>query len=215
MPNSRECRAHAEISIKEGRRDQDSLWAISGRNKVWFCRSNHAVGILSKKGYHVRCHVEISSTWHPSHALSHHRWSHKWYQQGKERGGLGSTPWGTWSLPQGRGCYEAPHPHSIRCMMARGNRGRRHQFHPQDRKRNAAHLLTKCMKITNWEKHTNLKETEFPWLEEEDISIYFSKLDKEQECLKKKSIKWDDTQKVTQAVDEMYNSSLFDEKQMM
>ena len=29
------------------------------------------------------------------------------------------------------------------------------------------------------------------------------------------AIKWDDTQKVTQAVDEMYNSSLFDEKNMM
>ena len=29
------------------------------------------------------------------------------------------------------------------------------------------------------------------------------------------AIKWDDTQKVTQAVNYMYNSSLFDEKQMM
>ena len=29
------------------------------------------------------------------------------------------------------------------------------------------------------------------------------------------AIKWDDTQKFTQAVDEMYEGSLFDEKQMM
>ena len=29
------------------------------------------------------------------------------------------------------------------------------------------------------------------------------------------AIKWDDTQNVTQAVDEMYNSIMFDKKQMM
>ena len=40
-------------------------------------------------------------------------------------------------------------------------------------------------------------------------------MDKEQESLKKMEIKWDKTQKFTQAVDEMYNSSMFDEKQMM
>ena len=77
-----------------------------------------------------------------------------------------------------------------------------------------AHLLTQCMKLTNREKSTKLKETEFPWLSEEDVSIYFSKLYKEQERLKKMDIKWDNTQKVTQAVDKMYNISLFDEKQM-
>ena len=73
-----------------------------------------------------------------------------------------------------------------------------------------AHLLAQCMKLTNLEKRAKLKETEFPWLAEEEVSIYFSKLDKEQERLKKISIKWDTTQKVTQAVDEMYNISLFD-----
>ena len=77
------------------------------------------------------------------------------------------------------------------------------------------HLLTQCVKITNREKRAKLKETEFPWLEEEYVLVYFRKLDKEQERLNKMEIKWDDTQKVTQAVDEMYNSSLFDEKQMM
>ena len=77
------------------------------------------------------------------------------------------------------------------------------------------HLLTQCVKITNREKRAKLKETEFPWLEEEYVLVYFRKLDKEQERLNKMEIKWDDTQKVTQAVDEMYNSILFDVKQMM
>ena len=43
-----------------------------------------------------------------------------------------------------------------------------------------AHLLTQCMKLTNREKLAKLKETEFPWLAEEDVSIYFRNLDKEQ-----------------------------------
>ena len=50
---------------------------------------------------------------------------------------------------------------------------------------------------------------------EEKISIYFNNLNKEQERLKKMAIKWYGTQKVTQAVDEMYNSNIFDKKQMM
>ena len=75
-----------------------------------------------------------------------------------------------------------------------------------------AHLLTEFIKLTNQEKLAKLKETEFPWLAEEDVSIYFNKLDKEQERLKKMVIKWDNTQKVTQAVDDMYNISLFNEK---
>ena len=52
-----------------------------------------------------------------------------------------------------------------------------------------AHLLTQCMKLTNREKHAKPKETEFPWLLEGDVSIYFSKLDKEQERLKKMATK--------------------------
>ena len=75
-----------------------------------------------------------------------------------------------------------------------------------------AHLLTQCIKLTNRDNWENLKEIEFTWLAEEDVSIYFSKLDKEQERPKKIEIKWDKTQKFTQAVDEIYNSSLFDEK---
>ena len=40
-------------------------------------------------------------------------------------------------------------------------------------------------------------------------------MDQEQERPKKMAIKWYDTPKFTQAVDKMYNSSLFNEKQMM
>ena len=47
---------------------------------------------------------------------------------------------------------------------------------------------------------------------EEDLSIYFRNLDKEQERLKKMAIKWDDTKKVTQAKEGMYNSNLFNKK---
>ena len=78
-----------------------------------------------------------------------------------------------------------------------------------------AQLLAQCTELTNREKRAKLKETEFPWLAEEDVSIYFSKLDKKQERLKKMSIKWDNTPKLTKAVDKMYNSNLFKEKQRM
>ena len=78
-----------------------------------------------------------------------------------------------------------------------------------------AHFLTQCMTLTNRERRAKLKETLFPWLAEEDVSIYFSKLDKEEKHLKKMAIKWDDTKKVTHAVEEMYNRSLFDKKHMM
>ena len=57
------------------------------------------------------------------------------------------------------------------------------------------HLLIQCMKLTNCEKRAKLKETEFQWLAEEDVSIYFRNIDKEQERLKKMAIKWDDNPK--------------------
>ena len=41
-----------------------------------------------------------------------------------------------------------------------------------------SHLLTQFMKLTNRENSAKLKETEFPCLVEEDVSIYFSKMDK-------------------------------------
>ena len=61
----------------------------------------------------------------------------------------------------------------------------------------------------------SLQDPEFPWLAEEDVTVYFAKLEKEQQKLKTMGIKWDDTQKVTQAVDEMYASGIFDKKTLM
>ena len=60
--------------------------------------------------------------------------------------------------------------------------------------------------VTNTEKKYQLKETEFTWNLEEDIALYFTNLHKEQELLKKVVINWDDLQKFTQAVDEIYSS---------
>ena len=77
------------------------------------------------------------------------------------------------------------------------------------------HLVTQCLKVTNQEKKKLIKNTEFPWLAEEDVTVYFAKLEKEQVKLKAMGIDWDDTQKVTQAVEEMYNIHIFDEIQLM
>ena len=77
------------------------------------------------------------------------------------------------------------------------------------------HLDTQCLKVTNREKKKQIKNTEFLWLADEDITVYFTKLEKEQLKLKAMKITWDDTQKVTQAVEEMYNSNIFDEIQLM
>ena len=52
---------------------------------------------------------------------------------------------------------------------------------------------------------------DLPWDPEEDIAVYFIKLHKEQERLKIVRINWNDLQKVTQSVDEMYLSRLFGE----
>ena len=77
------------------------------------------------------------------------------------------------------------------------------------------HLVTQCLKVTNHEKKKLIKNTEFPWLTKEDFTVYFAKLEKEQVKLKAMGINWDDTQKVTQAVEEMYNIRIFDKIQLM
>ena len=77
------------------------------------------------------------------------------------------------------------------------------------------HLNTQCLKVTNRDKKGQIKNTEFLWLAYEDVTVYFLKLEKEQVKLKAMKITWDDTQKVTQAAEEMYNSKIFDELQLM
>ena len=54
------------------------------------------------------------------------------------------------------------------------------------------HLDTQCLKVTNRNKK-KIKNTEFPWLADEDVTVYFSKLEKEQVKLKAIKITWDDT----------------------
>ena len=51
-----------------------------------------------------------------------------------------------------------------------------------------------------------MKETEFPWNPDEKIAVYFTKLHKKKERFEKIGISWDDTQKVTLEVDEIYTS---------
>lgn len=77
------------------------------------------------------------------------------------------------------------------------------------------HIESQCLKMTNRDKKMQIKNTELPWLADEDVIVYFTKLDKEQQKLTVMGIKWDDTQKVTQAVDEMYSSGIFDKKCLM
>ena len=40
------------------------------------------------------------------------------------------------------------------------------------------HLKKQCLALTNMENKEQLKETDFPWDPEEDISMYFTKLHK-------------------------------------
>ena len=77
------------------------------------------------------------------------------------------------------------------------------------------HLLSQYINLKNSERQEKLKNTEFPWISDKDVAIYFSKIEKDQSKLKKMDVIWDNTQKVTQAVDEVYNIDMFDEKQLM
>ena len=69
--------------------------------------------------------------------------------------------------------------------------------------------------MTNRDKKLQIKNTEFPWLADEDVTVYFAKLEKEQQKLTTMGIVWDDTQKVTQVVDKIYASGIFDKKTLM
>ena len=78
-----------------------------------------------------------------------------------------------------------------------------------------AHIKTQCLKMTNRYKKEQIKNTEFLWLADKDVTVYFAKLEKEQQKLTTMGIVWDNTQKVTQAVDKMYASGIFDKKTLM
>ena len=77
------------------------------------------------------------------------------------------------------------------------------------------HLKKQCLPYTSTENKDQLKDTEFQWKYEEDIAVYFTKLHKDQEGLKKVRIRWYDTHNFTQAVDEMYTSQQFGEARII
>ena len=52
-------------------------------------------------------------------------------------------------------------------------------------------LKKQCLPLKNTEKKYQLKETEFLWDLEEDTAVYFTKLHRDQEQLKKVGINWD------------------------
>ena len=54
------------------------------------------------------------------------------------------------------------------------------------------HIKNKCLSLNKTEKIYQQKDTKFTCILEEDIAVYFTKLHKQQELLKKVGINWDD-----------------------
>ena len=78
------------------------------------------------------------------------------------------------------------------------------------------HLEGQCLVLTQREHRAKLQEITLPWSKGEDIKTYFVKLDKlEEKFLLEYGIEWPTSQKIMQAVNKMYDSSLFDAKEMM
>ena len=77
------------------------------------------------------------------------------------------------------------------------------------------HLVTKCIKLTQPKRNREIRSIEEPWNQEEEISTYFEYLDDKQEGLEKLKITWDDNIKITQAVQEIYNSEDFTEEELI
>jgi len=78
------------------------------------------------------------------------------------------------------------------------------------------HLERQYLVLTNREKKKKLTDTQLPWDADDDIRTYFTKLNKlEEELRDEYNIKWPTSLKILQAVNEMYDSNNFDEKEMM
>ena len=78
------------------------------------------------------------------------------------------------------------------------------------------HLEGQCHALTEREKKEKLQEVNVPWDQNDDIQTYFVKLDKLEEELKNEfDIEWPTSMKIMQAVNEMYDSNQFSEKDMM
>ena len=78
------------------------------------------------------------------------------------------------------------------------------------------HLENQCLKLTNRERQSKLKECELPWEPGEDVNTYFTKLDKlEEELDDEYGIEWPTSLKMMVALGAMYDSNTFDEREMM
>ena len=79
-----------------------------------------------------------------------------------------------------------------------------------------SHLEGQCHALTEREKKAKLDEVNVPWDQNDDIKTYFVKLDKlEEELLNEFDIEWPTSMKIMQAVNEMYDSNQFEERDMM
>ena len=73
-----------------------------------------------------------------------------------------------------------------------------------------AHLVQQCLALTNVEKEAKLAETRLPWNLHDDISTFFTKVDKLEIELSELDIEWPTSMKITQAVKQMYESNQFE-----
>ena len=78
------------------------------------------------------------------------------------------------------------------------------------------HLKGKCHALTSRENKLKLDEVNVLWDQNDDIQTYFVKLDKlEEELSNDFDIEWPTSMKIMQAVNKMYDSNQFSEKDMM
>ena len=78
------------------------------------------------------------------------------------------------------------------------------------------HLEQQCLALTSREKTVKLRDTLIPWDQNDDVATYFVKLEKlDEELLNEFNIVWPESQKLNQAVNEMYESNQFTQDNVM
>ena len=78
------------------------------------------------------------------------------------------------------------------------------------------HLERQCLALTSRERTIKLRDTLIPWDQNDDVTTYFVKLEKLDEELQNEfNIEWPESQKLNQAVNEMYESNQFTQENMM
>jgi hypothetical protein len=77
------------------------------------------------------------------------------------------------------------------------------------------HLRDEWCIVTTGEKKSGKALFYEPWNQVDHITTYYRRLDEEQKKLKKMSITLNESEKVQQFVEQMYDSDMFDEKEML